>query len=503
MEITLQNIEYQLKNLVENAPFPIGLYTGRQMRILLANKAMIKTYGKGNDVIGKSYFEILPELTGQGIFEKLLEVFDTGIPYEVKNSRVELVMDGKPTVHYFNYAFTPMHDDKGAVYGVMNTGADVTDLNIARQDVIEAEEKLRLAIHSAEMGTYEINLFNDEVTISGNFRKIWDIDQEPITKDMIIDRLHPDDLHIREAALQNIGFDGRISYEIRIIHRDKSIRWLRINGRVIKNNLGEPSVLVGIAQDITSHKTSAQQLAELVEQRTAELQRSNDDLVQFSHIVSHDLKEPVRKIKIFNRMLKGATETQQRDEYIGKIETASARMMSLIDGILTYSGTNARGFPVEQVDLNSIIQGIKKDLELLIDEKKAIFIEDPLPTIEGSAILLQRLFYNLVNNALKFSKAEVPPRVTISSSIVIKDNRETLCITIEDNGIGIEPKYAEKIFNAFERLHSKDKYEGTGLGLALCRKIVERHNGVITAIGKEDGSEFTVELPLVLDQKFM
>jgi len=503
MEITLQNIELQLKNVVENAPFPIGLYTGKEMKIVLANKAMIKTYGKGNDVIGRSYFELLPELKGQGIFEKLLEVFDTGNPYEVKNSRVNLIMDGKPTVHYFNYAFTPMRDLKGAVYGVMNTGADVTDLNLARQDTVEAEEKLRLAIHSAEMGTYEINLFNDEVKISGNFRKIWDIDDEPVTKERIISRLHPEDLHIRETALQNVGTDGRVSYEIRIIHRDKSIRWLRINGRIIKNELGQPVVLVGIAQDITLQKRSEEQLAELVEQRTAQLQRSNDDLVQFSHIVSHDLKEPVRKIKIFNRMLKATTDIEKRDEYIGKIETASSRMMSLIDGILTYSGTNARGFPIEKVDLNSIIQGIKKDLELLIDEKKAIFIEDPLSEIQGAPILLQRLFYNLINNALKFSKAEVPPRVTISSTVAVKNDRDILRVTIEDNGIGIEPKYAEKIFNAFERLHSKDKYEGTGLGLALCKKIVERHNGTIVGVGKKDGAEFTVELPLVQDEKFI
>lgn len=502
MEITLQNIENQLKNVVENAPFPIGVYTGRQMKIVIANKAMIKTYGKGNDVIGKSYFEILPELTGQGIFEKLLEVFDTGIPYEVKNSRVDLVMDGKPTVHYFNYAFTPMHDDKGAVYGVMNTGADVTDLNIARQDVVEAEEKLRLAIHSAEMGTYEINLLNDEVTISGNFKKIWDINEEPITKEIILSRLHPDDLYIREKALKNIGPNGRVSYEIRILHRDSSIHWLRINGTIIKDNIGQPTVLVGIAQDITNEKSSQDQLSELVEQRTAQLKRSNDDLVQFTHIVSHDLKEPVRKIRIFNSMLSKASDNKQNEQYIEKIDTAAKRMTLLIEGILTYSSTTAKGFPVEHVDLNSIMQGIKKDLELLIDEKKAIFIEEVLPSVMGSSILLQRLFYNLVSNALKFSRAEEPPRVTISS-VKVRDKQDFIRITIEDNGIGIKPMYAEKIFNAFERLHSKDTYEGTGLGLALCKKIAERHGGTIYTKGRETGAEFTVELPLGQELQFI
>jgi len=496
METTLQNLEFQLKNVVEHAPFPIGVYTGREMKVMLANKAMIKTMGKGDNIIGKSYFEILPELKGHGIYEKLLEVLDTGEPYEIKNSRVDLMIKGTLTIHYFNYAFTPLRDSNGIVYGVMNTGADVTDLNMARQQTLEAEEKLRLAINSAELGTYEINLLNDEVSISGNFRKIWDINEDPITKDIIASRLHPEDLHIREAALSAVGPDGRISYEIRIIHLDKKIHWLRINGTIIKNADNVPVVLVGIAQDITAHKESEVYLSTMIEQRTAQLQRSNDDLLQFSHIVSHDLKEPVRKVKIFSKMLKEATERNQIGAYIGRIDSAANRMITLIDSILTYSETNASGFPVEYTDLNIIMQGVKNDLELLIDEKKAIFIEEQLPVIQGSPILLQRLFYNLVSNALKFSKADEPPRVIISSETVAKEGKEFISITIEDNGIGIGPGFTDKIFNAFERLHSKDHYEGTGLGLSLCRKIVERHSGTIRAAGKPHGAEFTVELPL-------
>ena len=502
METILQNIEFQLKNVVANAPFPIGVYTGRDMKIVLANTALIKTFGKGPDIIGRSYFDVLPELEGQGIYEMLWHVLDTGEAYEVKNSRVNLVIDGRPTVYYFNYAFTPLRDSNGVVYGVMNTGDDVTELNIARQQMLEAEEKLRLAIQSAELGTYEIDLVNDQVNISGNFRNIWDMQEEVISKEMIIKRLHPDDLYIREAAHRDVGPDGRVCYEVRIHHRDSSIRWLRINGANIKSHAGTP-VLVGIVQDITAHKESEWRLTQKVEQRTAELKRSNDDLLQFSHIISHDLKEPVRKIKMFSNMLNVSGKTEERKAYIERIDKASDRMMALIDGLLTYSGTNASGFPVENTDLNAIMVVIKKDLELLIDEKKAIFIEEQLPPVQGSPILLQRLFYNLVNNALKFSKADEPPRVIISSTPVSRDGKNFIRIVIEDNGIGIDPKYSDKIFNAFERLHSKDAYEGSGLGLSLCRKIVERHNGIILAVGKQDGSEFAVELPLRQEQEFI
>jgi len=504
METNLKDIENQLKNtVVENAPFPIGVYLGRDMKIALANKAMVRTMGKGDDIIGRSYFDVLPELSTQGIFEKLLEVLSTGTPYEVKNSRVDLVINGIGTTHFFNYAFTPIFDATGTVYGVMNTGTDVTDLNIARQQTLEAEEKLSLAITTAELGTYEIDMTNDRVSVSDNFRKLWGIGEEAVTKETILARVHPDDMALRDTAWAASAHDGTVAYEVRVIHNDNSTRWIRINGTIIRNDRHEPITLVGIAQDITQQKTSVEQLAEIIDQRTAQLMRSNDDLMHFSHIVSHDLKEPVRKIRIFNSLLSQAPDKKQRDEYSEKINTAAIRMSSLIEGILTYSSTNALGFPVETADLNTILQGIKKDLELLIDEKQAIFVEQQLPAVQGSMILLQRLLYNLVSNALKFSRAEEPPRVTISFTTFLKEDQDTIRITIEDNGIGIQPEYAEKIFNAFERLHPKDKYEGTGLGLALCRKITERHAGTVSAKSHPGGALFIVELPLKQQQHFV
>lgn len=141
MEITLKNIERQLKNVVENAPFPIGVYVGKEMTVALANRSLIAALGKGDGIIGKSYFEILPELGSQGIYEKLLEVLETGDPYTARNSRVDLLIGGKLEPHYFNYTFTPLRNGEGRVYGVMNTGADVTDICLSRQQNAEAEEK--------------------------------------------------------------------------------------------------------------------------------------------------------------------------------------------------------------------------------------------------------------------------------------------------------------------------------------------------------------------------
>jgi PAS domain S-box-containing protein len=499
MENDYREENHRLKGVIETSPFPIGVYTGHELKIELANAKMIETYGKGNDVVGRSYAEILPELQHQEIFEQLRRVLATGISFHARNKRVDIVVDGVLKKHYFNYSFTPLLDSKGNVYGVMNTGADVTDLNVAKQQTSDADEKLRLALSAADLGIYEIDLITGEISTSGNFNKIWDID-DPVTQEGILARLHGDDLDIREKAHQDIDALGRVSYDIRIIHRNNAVRWLKINGKFITDTTGKRVSLMGIVQDITDQKQFAEQLEDLVRERTADLKRSNEDLMQFAHVISHDLKEPVRKILMFNGIIENdyASHIEERGLlYIKKVKEATDRMATMIDGVLTYSTINTAGYPAEKVDLNRIIENIKTDLELVIDEKKAILIKDELPVIEGSPILLHQLFYNLINNALKFSKADEPPRVTIRSAIAGGGDNEFVTVTVSDNGIGFDKAYTDKIFNVFERLHSKDAYDGTGLGLALCRKIVDRHNGTLSAQGKiNEGADFTVSLPL-------
>lgn len=217
--------------------------------------------------------------------------------------------------------------------------------------------------------------------------------------------------------------------------------------------------------------------------------------------MSHDLKEPVRKIKTFNSLLRGELQTlfnENAEKYLDKVDQSAQRMQTIIEGILAYSTLDKRAQPVEEINLDLVIENIKTDLELIINEKGAILVISELPQIQGAPILIHQLFYNLIHNALKFSKADEPPRVIITSTIINNPQGiEVLEIKIKDNGIGLDPVFAEKIFTAFERLHSKDEFEGNGLGLALCRKIAKRHNGSITAGGEKDnGAEFTVTLPL-------
>lgn len=489
-----------LKDIVDNTPLPIAVYTGENLKVELANPAMILTWGKGDDVIGKNYLEILPEIQKQLIFDQALAVFKTGVPFHAKDKKVDLLINGEMKSHYFNYSFIPLFDAQKNIYGVMNTGADVTDLHQARQEVYNSDERLRMAIDSSGMGTYEIDLATKKIKTCGNFNSIWSLSGE-IANEQLIAKLHPEDQAVREKAHKEAQLTGKISYEARILNDDNSIRWVKIDGKIIKGENDNPITIIGIIQDIHEQKEFEEELKKQVAENTEELQRSNDDLLHFANIVSHDLKEPVRKIKTFNSLLRNEAETtfnENSKKYLNKVDQSAQRMQTIIEGILAYSTMDKKTQPVERINLDKVVENIKTDLELIINEKGAILVVSELPEIEGAPILIHQLFYNLIHNALKFSKADEPPRVIITSAIInTGDDIELLEIKVKDNGIGLDQIYAEKIFTAFERLHSKEDFEGNGLGLSLCRKIAKRHNGTITASGEKDnGAEFTVTLPL-------
>lgn len=272
-----------------------------------------------------------------------------------------------------------------------------------------------------------------------------------------------------------------------------------------------------IEESEKKYRNIAEELEALVKERTEnlkqanmELQRSNDDLQQFAHVASHDLKEPVRKVRIFTNLLEGELQgniSEKGKTFLAKIEAASARMYAMIEGVLLYSSLDAARVVQENISLANVVEQAKSDLEIVIEQKNATIRYSELPVVNGSKVLLEQLFYNLINNALKFSHPSRNLYVNISSSVVngaeldgelnLDANRLYHEVIVSDNGIGFEQAEAQKIFKTFTRLHTKDKYEGTGLGLALCKKIVELHNGAITAKSSEgEGSSFIVLLPV-------
>jgi PAS domain S-box-containing protein len=265
-----------------------------------------------------------------------------------------------------------------------------------------------------------------------------------------------------------------------------------------------------IITDLSFQKAIQEQLQQKnleLEKTNQELEVSNHDLQQFASVASHDLQEPLRKILIFSSFLKDKEDLTAADskKYLEKIIESSRRMKALIIDTLTYSRLSATDFPTACVNLNEIVTELVEDFELMIQEKGARFIIGKLPCIDVNKGQIRQLFQNIISNALKFTKQETAPVISISSKLLATKSFDSVdeadgpfcMICIRDNGIGFDEKYVSKIFTLFERLNSKDKYEGTGIGMSIAKKIVEKHNGLITAVSREGkGTEFKIILPV-------
>lgn len=393
----IEESESRFRTLIEEAPVATCLFVGKELKIEIANQRIIDIMGKGPSVLGKPLAEAIPELIGQPFLHELEKVFETGMDYENRNARADLLVNGEMKVFYVDYIFKPLKDANDKVYAILDMTIDVTSNVLARMELQKSEEKYRL--------------LSDE-------------------------------------------------------------------------------------------------LEKLVSERTKELQRSNEDLQQFAHVASHDLKEPVRKIKTYlDRLATEYTESlpPRGKEFVHKIESATARIYNMIDGVLLYSSVDTQQSNIKKVSLNQIITDVLTDTEITIEQKGAQIQYGSLPDLQGNPVLLYQLFYNLITNALKFSNAEVAPVIKISAEAMdsneveregLLTSQQYVRVKIEDNGIGFEQSYAKEIFKTFKRLNSKDKFEGTGLGLALCKKIVERHGGTISAISAPGkGATFSIILP--------
>lgn len=246
---------------------------------------------------------------------------------------------------------------------------------------------------------------------------------------------------------------------------------------------------------------------EALSKYTQSLKVSNRELQDFAHVASHDLQEPLRKVQAFGSRLRDKYQDTLDDngrEYIDRIQNAAARMQTLIQDLLAFSRVNSKAKPFERVDLNEIVSGVVSDLETAIDEKNAEIVIEDLPAINGDPLQMRQLFQNLIGNALKFSPLNRRPRVEIRAEYIpsrqyatdLSSDQSSWRLYVTDNGIGFDEKYVDKIFTVFQRLHGRDEYPGSGVGLSICRRIVERHQGNITAKSRlGQGSTFMITVP--------
>lgn len=276
----------------------------------------------------------------------------------------------------------------------------------------------------------------------------------------------------------------------------------------VRSPIMEKDRLVGAVvmfKDITERKRTHDALA----RKAAELARSNSELEQFAYVASHDLQEPLRKIQAFGDRLKtklDAMGLQEGREFLERMQSAAARMQRLINDLLTFSRVISKSQPLVPVDLSQVTKEVLSDLEVRIEQTKAHIDVGQLPTVQADPMQMRQLLQNLIGNALKFQPANGKPQIRIGAQTVRRPfngeaaggSEQEICeLSIQDNGIGFDEKYSEKIFAMFQRLHGRNEYEGTGVGLAVCRRIADRHGGTISAKGKPgEGATFTVSLPL-------
>jgi len=388
-------------------------------------------------------------------------------------------------------------------------------LQLVASKLLESETQYKTLTNSLPIIIFSLNAAREVVYVNDWFTKYAEVTVDQVNKYKWKNIVHEEDY-----AEFSILFNEKIVSEASVVKTQcrlknaitKDYLWHLVSISPIKDERDNLLYWIGFFVDINAQKLVEKTLQEkeiLEEAQTQlkkkeqgmqedinELNRSNTELSQFAFIASHDLQEPLRKIILYSDYLlnKYIDKVDKKGEtYLKNMIGASHRMRSLIEDILSFSEVNNKELDRQPLDLNKLARECIQDMEVLIKEKNAQVTLKELPTIEADHALIRQLFNNIISNALKYSKDDVPAKISISFK---PHKNDEVVLYFKDNGIGFEEKYLDKIFTLFQRLHGKQKYKGTGLGLAICKKIVQLHNGTIEAKSElEKGATFIVTLP--------
>lgn len=517
-----------------NSPVAKLVYTGPEMVLREANEKMIEIFGKGDSIIGQPIMEAVPEMKQTHLFAAYQHVLKTGEIHTQAASPIMFVKNGLPYNGYYDYTYKPLQDAKGQIYGVICTAIDVTQEVIARNKLEEAEQNMRGAVELAQLGTWSIDVATNGLTYSDRLIQWFGYDPAAHNYNEVIPILLEEDRErVANAVAWALNPESGGLYEetYTVIHPTTGKkRILHAQGKTVFDPQGNAVRMNGTAQDITIQIELQMELENQIQERTEEigavieelratneelentnlqLIHSNQELEQFAYIASHDLQEPLRKISTFVQLLESKI-TGQLDEktlgYIDKIKDATARMGKLIRDVLAYSALPKDDTTFVVVNLEDTVKNALEDYDVLMERTGAKITWNELPVIKGIPLQMSQLFFNLIGNALKFIKPNVQPKINIQCSIAstdeirsvhLKEGTSYYKIQFSDNGIGMKPEDTAKIFNIFQKLHRKNEFAGTGIGLSMCKKIVQNHNGEIDASqSNENGAVFNVYLPI-------
>ena len=362
-----------------------------------------------------------------------------------------------------------------SVSDLANLTWDIVLAKRAEDALRGSEERFRIAAETANDVVYEWDL-KQSVQWLGKIDEMLGCEpgEFPRTLDAWAASVHAEDLERTMAALQaHLEKQAPYVQEYRVRRKDGSYRWWSARGAAARTPEGKPVRMIGSITDITERKRAEERMAQML----TELERSNKELELFAYVASHDLQEPLRMVSSYTQLLARRFEGQLDDKarkYIHYAVDGAVRMQALIDDLLTYSRAGARGKPMEPTASRSALDGATRNLAVRIKETGAVITHDDLPTVRADPAQLLLVFQNLLSNALKFHRADSP-----SVHVSAQDRGSEWMFSVKDNGIGIEPQHAERVFVIFQRLHTREEYPGTGIGLAICKRIVERHGGKI------------------------
>ena len=498
-----------LRNVLDNSLDGIMAFRAKRNKdsraidgfeLILSNVIASKSTGKSEgELLGKQLQSIFP-VENEDLFDTFKAVVQTGQPAQFEKLYQDEHFNG-----WYNITVVKLED------GFVVTFSNITSQKKQRLMLEERELLLKEAEGLANMGSWKWDGSTQTMVWSDGLYKILNKNTETFAPSWssFFENVYPEDRDLLDDLLKKaIANQEGSTFEYRV-EIDGVLRYLSLTSKPRESNTKSELDILGTVIDVTDQKMYEAQL----EQYTAELKRSNEDLEQFAYVASHDLQEPLRKIRAFGDRLSSRYKKQlddQGEDYIKRMQSASVRMQSLIEDLLAFSRLAQSKDVFQRLDMNNIMEEVKEDLDNQIKGEQAVLKIGKIPFLVGEKMQIRRLFQNLINNAIKFHKPNEVPIVEVFGrtvkwlevknqlGVVLPDTPHVM-ITIKDNGIGFDERFNEKIFNIFQRLHGRAEYEGTGIGLAICRKIVTNHKGYITARSKEDvGSEFIVVLPATL-----
>lgn len=530
----MEQSEAHLQLLRDTVPAMI-FYLDENERYRSYNTVFMDWFSVGKeDAIGKSVLEFL----GEAAYEKTLPHLN--IAYSGEQEKYEMFAPSRMGVErWLSIVYTPHKNHEGKVIGIIVHATDITKSKKDEKTLIDSITKLELAelsllnaVELAQLGTWTMDFATGITKMSQRHVEMFGMSGIEVASDEAISVIEESDRnHVVNALIsaQQPGSDGRFDSEYKIINPTTGRQQIiHAVGQTYFDKEGKAVSISGTAQDITIQRELQLELENQVQLRTKELAKvlqklqgsnnelnqtneallhSNQELAQFAYVASHDLQEPLRKIRIFTGMLADGVPQLKQEEIIKKINKSAGRMSQLIDDLLAFSRLTQPEKATDLVDLTIVLQNVWVDFELAVQEKNAKIVIDKLPIVKAVGLQMNQLFYNLVSNSLKFTNPEIKPKITVSYTIVsheylagyttaplLKTNYHH--IVFADNGIGFEKDYENRIFEIFKRLHTQNIYPGSGIGLALCKRIVLNHHGVLFAESEfGNGSTFHIFLP--------